>query len=89
MFAMGVVLTTILPPRVAHSYVKRAVIEQLVQTIGAARVATVSSPGGFGKTTAMLRWAEILGKGDRPILWIAARAGIDSLETFLRRAEAG
>jgi LuxR family transcriptional regulator, maltose regulon positive regulatory protein len=88
MFAMGVVLTTILPPRVAHRYVTRAVIEQLAQTIGEARVATVSSPAGFGKTTAMLRWAEILGKDDRPILWIAARAGIDSLETFLEALKA-
>jgi LuxR family maltose regulon positive regulatory protein len=30
----------------------------------------------------MLRWAEILGGEGHPILWIAARAGIDSLETF-------
>ena len=83
MFDMGVVPTTIVPPRAAHRYVKRAVIEELAETVGAARIATVSSPAGFGKTTAMLRWAEVLGATGRPIIWIAARAGIDSLETFL------
>ncbi len=80
---MGVVPTTIVPPRAAHRYVKRAIIEELAETVGAARIATVNSPAGFGKTTAMLRWAEILGATGRPIIWIAARAGIDSLETFL------
>jgi LuxR family maltose regulon positive regulatory protein len=83
MFDMGVVPTTIVPPRVAHRYIKRAVIEELAETVGAARIATVTSPAGFGKTTAMLRWADILGATGRPVIWIAARAGIDSLETFL------
>jgi LuxR family transcriptional regulator, maltose regulon positive regulatory protein len=88
MFAMGVVQTTIMPPRSAHQYVKRHEIEQLAEIAGKARVVTVSSPAGFGKTTAMLRWADILGKAGRPILWIAARAGIDSLRTFLDALEA-
>jgi LuxR family transcriptional regulator, maltose regulon positive regulatory protein len=83
MFAMGVVLTTIMPPRSAHQYVARAEIEQLAKTVGKARVVTVSSPAGFGKTTAMLRWAGIYRNEGRPVLWIAARAGIDSLATFL------
>ncbi|MEH6758606.1 MAG: LuxR C-terminal-related transcriptional regulator [Parasphingorhabdus sp.] len=83
MFNMGVVPTTIVPPRAAHRYVKRVVIEELAETVGAARIATISTPAGFGKTTAMLRWADILGTTGRPIIWIAARAGIDSLETFL------
>jgi LuxR family transcriptional regulator, maltose regulon positive regulatory protein len=88
MQAMGLVLTTIMPPRAAHCYVMRTEIEQLAETVSAARVVTVSSPAGFGKTTAMLRWAEILGRDGRPVLWIAARAGIDSLATFLGALEA-
>lgn len=80
---MGVVSTTIIPPRTAHNYVRRDGIEQLAETVGKARVVAVSSPAGFGKTTAMLRWAEIMGKEGRPILWIASRAGVDSLATFL------
>jgi LuxR family maltose regulon positive regulatory protein len=79
---MGVVPTTVVPPRAAHKYVTREAIEQLVEGVGASRVVTVSSPAGFGKTTAMLRWAELLRGQGRPVLWIAARAGIDSLSSF-------
>ena len=79
---MGVVPTTIVPPRAAHEYVIRDTIERLVSGVGASRVVTVSSPAGFGKTTAMLRWANILRDSGRPVLWIAARAGIDSLGSF-------
>lgn len=80
---MGVVSTTIMPPRAAHTYVRRVGIEHLAETVGKARVVTVSGPAGFGKTTAMLRWAELFREQGRPVLWIAARAGIDSLATFL------
>lgn len=81
---MGVVSTTIAPPHAAHLYVRRQTIERLSGPVGNARVVTVSSPAGFGKTTAMLRWAEIFGEEGRPVLWIAARAGIDDLESFLQ-----
>jgi LuxR family transcriptional regulator, maltose regulon positive regulatory protein len=80
---MGVVQTVIAPPQVAHRYVRREAIEQLAASVGSARVVTVSSPAGFGKTTAMLRWAEMFLEQGRPVLWIAARAGIDSLDSFL------
>lgn len=80
---MGMVTTTIMPPMAAHEYVRRDSIEKFAETIGNARVVTVSSPAGFGKTTAMLRWADIMRQTGRPVLWIAARAGIDSLATFL------
>ena len=53
-------------------YVRRQTIEDFAETVGAARVVTVSSPAGFGKTTAMLRWAELLQEQGRPILWMAA-----------------
>lgn len=80
---MGVVSTTIMPPLAAHQYVCRDGIEKIAETVGKARVVTVSSPAGFGKTTAMLRWADMMRQEGRPVLWIAARAGIDSLATFL------
>ena len=80
---MGFVHTTIVPPRAAHDYVTRDTIERLAGKVGEARVVTVVSPAGFGKTTAMLRWAETLRAQGREVLWIAARAGIDSLESFL------
>lgn len=84
---MGVVPTTIVPPRAAHEYVVRETIEGLSRAVSASRVVTVSSPAGFGKTTAMLRWAEQLSAEGRPILWVAARAGVDTLESFLGSLE--
>jgi LuxR family transcriptional regulator, maltose regulon positive regulatory protein len=81
--ALDVVSTVIAPPKVAHSYVRRETIERLAALVGNARVVTVSSPAGFGKTTAMLRWAEIFASEARPVLWIAARAGISTLDSFL------
>ncbi len=80
---MGVVQTTIVPPRSAHDYIERARLEALVEKITGYRAVTVIAPAGFGKTTAMLRWAELLSERGRSVLWIAARAGIDSLESFL------
>jgi LuxR family maltose regulon positive regulatory protein len=85
---MGVVSTTIAPPKVAHRYIRREAIERLAEPVGNARVVTVSSPAGFGKTTAMLRWAEIFAEAGRPVLWIAARAGIDTLDSFLEALRA-
>ncbi|MCP5380121.1 MAG: helix-turn-helix transcriptional regulator [Novosphingobium sp.] len=84
---MGVVPTTIVPPRAAHAYILRETIEDLSRAVSASRVVTVSSPAGFGKTTAMLRWAERLSAEGRPILWVAARAGVDTLESFLGSLE--
>jgi LuxR family transcriptional regulator, maltose regulon positive regulatory protein len=85
---VGVVSTTIAPPKVAHRYVSREKIDRLAGPVGNARVVTVSSPAGFGKTTAMLRWAEIFREQGRPILWIAARAGIGTLGSFLDSLQA-
>jgi LuxR family maltose regulon positive regulatory protein len=85
---MGVVSTTIAPPKVAHQYIVRDTVERLAEPVGAARVVIVSSPAGFGKTTAMLRWAEIFRDQGRPVLWIAARAGVDGLDSFLQSLRA-
>lgn len=84
---MGVVPTTIIPPRAAHGYIERPSIERLADAVDHARVVTVSSPAGFGKTSVLRRWAEILAGRGRPVLWVAARAGIDSLESFLLALE--
>ncbi len=81
---MGLVSTTIAPPKVANRYIEREAIERLTKVIGEARVVTVTSPAGFGKTVAMLRWAKTFSEQRRPVLWIAARAGIVDLDSFLQ-----
>ena len=73
---MGVVPTCIMLPLAAHDYVEREAIERLAERVAASRVVTVTSPAGFGKTTAMRRWSEILREQGRPVIWVATRAGI-------------
>lgn len=73
---MEVVPSRVRLPLAAHDYVEREAIEQLADRVAASRVVTVTSPAGFGKTTAMRRWSEILRKQGRPVLWVATRAGI-------------
>jgi LuxR family maltose regulon positive regulatory protein len=71
-----VVPTCVMLPQAAHDYVEREVIEQFAHRVAASRVVTVISPAGFGKTTAMRRWLEILRDQGRPVIWVATRAGI-------------
>lgn len=81
---MDIVPTIIMPPRAAHQHVIRGSIESLAAKVSASRVTTVVSPAGFGKTMVMLRWADLLAQQGRPVMWIAARAGVDSLEGFIQ-----
>ena len=80
---MSVVPTTILPPRVTRTLVRRPAIEALTEKIAQSRLTAVSAPAGSGKTTAMLFWADRLKEQGRPMLWLAARAGIASKRSFL------
>ncbi len=85
---MNVVPTTVLPPRVARTLVDRPALEALTDKVGQSRITAVSAPAGSGKTTAMLFWADRLREQGRPVLWLAARAGIGSRRTFLMALQA-
>src|SRR5690606_14692440 len=85
---MGVVSTAIAPPRSTHKYIKRKAIEDLAPRISESRITTICGPAGSGKTTAMLRWAEIFKEEDRPVLWLTARAGIENIDSFLDAVQA-
>ncbi len=79
---MAVVPTAIVPPRALRPIIVRQTLARLVEVVDASRVTTVCSPAGSGKTTAMFYWAEELRKKGRPVLWLAARAGISDLASF-------
>src|SRR3546814_8743321 len=87
-FDMGIVTSSIVPPRAARPVIVRDALAQLTQAIGESRVTMVCAPAGSGKTTAMLYWAEELRKTGRPVLWLAARAGISDMPSFLLALEA-
>jgi LuxR family maltose regulon positive regulatory protein len=85
---MGIAQTTILPPRAARPIIVRESLSRLTEAVGNARVTTVCAPAGSGKTTAMLYWADEFRKAGRPVLWLAARAGISDMRSFLLALEA-
>lgn len=85
---MNVVPTTILPPQAARTVVSRRAIEDLTDKVSQSRLTAVSAPAGSGKTTAMLYWAERLRDQRRPVLWLAARAGIGGKASFLQALKA-
>ena len=85
---MGVVPTSILPPRAARPIIEREALSRLSDAIDRSRVVTVCAPAGSGKTTAMLHWANQFRAAGRPLLWLAARAGISDMPSFLAALEA-
>lgn len=85
---MTVVPTTILPPRSTREPIRRATLAALTEKVGQSRMTAVSAPAGSGKTTAMLFWADELRAQGRPVLWLAARAGIGSKRSFLQALKA-
>lgn len=84
---MGIVRTTIVPPRAARPVVRRRTLTDLTERVGASRITTVCAPAGSGKTTAMTIWADALRTEGRPVLWLAARAGITDMASFMAALE--
>ncbi|WP_244884466.1 LuxR C-terminal-related transcriptional regulator [Sphingobium cupriresistens] len=80
---MAVVPTIVLPPRITPTLIERPALAALTEKVAQARLTMVSAPAGSGKTTAMLYWAERLRAQGRPVLWLAARAGIGNKTSFL------
>jgi len=80
---MGLVPTTIVPPQSAQIMIQRATLDTLAERIGRSRLTTICAPAGSGKTTAALHWYNQLKAAGRPGLWLAARAGIRDLPSFL------
>ncbi len=75
--------TTIVPPRPRRPILFRESLAELTARVGSARVTTVCAPAGSGKTSAMLFWKNEFANEGRPVWWLAARAGIDDLPSFL------
>jgi LuxR family maltose regulon positive regulatory protein len=63
--------------------VERLQIRDLTERVAQSRVTAISAPAGSGKTTAMLYWSERLREQGRPVLWLAARAGIGGKSSFM------
>jgi LuxR family maltose regulon positive regulatory protein len=68
--------------------IRRAALVALTERVAQSRMTVVSAPAGSGKTTAMLFWADELRAQGRPVLWLAARAGIESKRSFLQALKA-
>ena len=85
---MGVVPTTIVPPRPPQFQIARPQLARHAEEVDSSRVTTVFAPAGYGKTTAVVQWTDLLAKRGRKILWLAARAGIHDLSEFIAALKA-
>ncbi len=89
---MRLATTATTAPQSARAVVALGRLDMMLEAVADARVAVVHAPAGYGKTTAMLYWARRLREQGRPVMWLAARAGLESLEHFteaLRSAARG
>ena len=86
---MSVVSTVIVPPKPPHDQIVRPNLDAKIDAIDRSRVATIVAPAGYGKTLAMLQWANQLVERGRPVLWLAARAGITTFAKFIEALAIG
>ncbi|CDO36448.1 LuxR C-terminal-related transcriptional regulator [Novosphingobium sp. KN65.2] len=80
---MALVPTAIVAPQPRTVLVKRTALDGLTRKVAESRLTTIIGHAGSGKTTAALQWFESLRKEGRPALWVAVRAGIRDLPSFL------
>lgn len=76
--------TVITPPRASHAHIDRPRLRSMLNRIDQSRVTAICAPAGFGKTGTALLWADALAQQGRPVLWLAARAGIFGIDGFLQ-----
>ncbi|HKT84726.1 MAG TPA: LuxR C-terminal-related transcriptional regulator [Novosphingobium sp.] len=84
---MALVPTAIVAPQPRTVLVNRPALKGLVRKVSDSRLTTIIGPAGSGKTTAALQWFEALKQAGRPALWLAVRAGIGDLPSFLLALE--
>lgn len=75
--------TTIIAPPIRSVYVNRPVLEALADQIASSRLTTICAPAGSGKTMAAQHLFNGLKSAGRPAIWLAVRAGIRDLGSFL------
>lgn len=85
---MGLVPTTIIPPRATSIIVQRKGFLCLIEAIPSARLVTFCAPAGSGKTTAALYCHNLLKAEGRPALWLSVRAGIRDFPSFFGALQA-
>jgi len=67
-----VIRTRILPPLESAGVVDRPRLGQLLETIAATRLTVVQAPAGYGKTTALIQWYQLLKAHGHRTGWFTA-----------------
>lgn len=80
---VNLIPTAIVAPRLRMGQYPRQMIEALAGRVDQSRLTVLCAPAGYGKTSVALQWFNRLVEEGRPGLWIASRAGIRNLSSFL------
>lgn len=80
---MALVPAAIVAPQSRPVLLRRPSLDGLAQDVADSRLTTIVGPAGSGKTTAALQWFEHFRQSGRAALWLAVRAGIRDLPSFL------
>lgn len=80
---MGIISTMVgSAPLRSGPLVHRSRLHDLLDAVDRSRVTLVHAPAGYGKTTILRAWADELRLRGRPVLWLAARGGLERVEDF-------
>ncbi|MFV3127127.1 LuxR C-terminal-related transcriptional regulator [Niveispirillum sp. KHB5.9] len=80
---MGIISTMVgSAPLRSGPLVHRPRLHGLLDAVDRSRVTLVHAPAGYGKTTILRAWADELRLRGRPVLWLAARGGMERVEDF-------
>ena len=64
-----VIRTRILPPLESAGVIDRPRLGELVERIASTRLTVVQAPAGYGKTTALIQWYQVLKSTERRVSW--------------------
>ena len=67
-----VIRTRILPPLESAGVIDRPRLGELVERIASTRLTVVQAPAGYGKTTALIQWYQVLKSTERRVSWFTA-----------------
>ena len=81
-WSVSLIQTKVIPPRLPHGSVERSALLERLGRRPARSVTVVAAPAGFGKTTLLAEWSEVLSERKHPVAWISLDGEDDDPHQF-------